>query len=595
MRVSELPLAGDEPASFIARAWRSARLTRLASLGLFAALTAFVLLTFRDYGISNDEPVQHTYGQLLLTWYASGFTDDRAFHYINLYLYGGLFDMIAAGLEHVVPLPVYEWRHLLSAMFGLFGFVGVWKLARLLGSEKAGILAVALLAVTGMYGGAMFTHTKDVPFAAFMVWSLYCITALVVRLPEQPRWRVVVGLGLAVGCAFGQRVGGVFAVLYLLLTVGIAAVVFRDIRLPLRLLPRLCVAGLIALAIIAVTWPWSMLPPTNFFKAMGAFSNFTFDLSTLINGQDTPINELPGTYMSEYLLIKLPEATLLGLVAALAVAIVAAAGLVRAGGTGAAIRLHPRRVLAFLPLGLAIAVPVAFTLIEHPPLYNGIRHFLFVMPPVTILAALGFRAAWRRMNARALPLGLAFGAAALAVYAYNLDIFVRMHPYQYVTYNELVGGTAGAWGRFEGDYWSDSLREAAIDLRRGIEHEVQAAPHRYKVAVCAEDVQASTYLGPNVDMTENWDEADFLLTARNIGCDDVVSGMTYKTVTRMGIPLAMAVDMRARHTPLAEPLPWDDRDDGTSKGVDPDAPAVSLKDSGGTAVATQTNPLSATP
>ncbi len=112
------------------RAWRSAVLWRVASIGLFAVIAAWILLSFRDYGISNDEPVQHTYGQLLLAWYASGFTDDRAFHYINLYLYGGLFDLIAAGLQPYVPLPLYEWRHLLSAGFGLVGLIGVWRLGQ---------------------------------------------------------------------------------------------------------------------------------------------------------------------------------------------------------------------------------------------------------------------------------------------------------------------------------------------------------------------------------------------------------------------------------------------------------------------------------
>ena len=57
-------------------------LTRLFWLGLII----WVALTFRQHGISNDEYVQHTYGQMLLDWYSSGFTDQDAFHYRNLYL-----------------------------------------------------------------------------------------------------------------------------------------------------------------------------------------------------------------------------------------------------------------------------------------------------------------------------------------------------------------------------------------------------------------------------------------------------------------------------------------------------------------------------
>ena len=36
---------------------------------------------------------------------------------------------------------------------------------------------------------------------------------------------------------------------------------------------------------------------------------------------------------------------------------------------------------------------------------------------------------------------------------------VRLHPYQYVYYNQFVGGTEGAAGLYELDYWSISFRE----------------------------------------------------------------------------------------------------------------------------------------
>lgn len=572
----------------LARLWRSARLTRAASLTLFAAIAAFILLTFRDYGISNDEPVQHAYGQLLLNWYASGFSDESAFHYINLYLYGGLFDLIAAGFQPYVPLPLYEWRHLLSAGFGFVGLIGVWRLGRLLGGEKTGIVAVLMLAVTGMYGGAMFTHTKDVPFAAMMVWSLYCIAALGARLPELPSWRLVVGLGVSVGCALGLRVGGVFAVFYLMVTVAVGAALLRDLWLPVRLLPRLLAAGLIALAIMAVTWPWSVLPPTNFFKAMGAFNNFAFDLKTLFNGQQLPIDQLPPTYMSEYLLIKLPEITLMGLVAAIAMAGVALVRLardLRHQATAELLARHPRRLLALLPVLLAVLVPVAFTLADHPPLYNGIRHFLFVLPPVTVLGALGLTAAWRLL-ATASPLpAVAFAATAVALFGVNADTFARLHPYQYVAYNQLVGGTAGAWGRFEGDYWGASLEEASLTLLHGLQQEAAAAPAKapihYKVAVCAEDVQVSTHLGPEFEMVEDWDEADFVLTARNVGCDNV-PGLTYATISRMGVPLATVFDVRGKNPPIELPVQIPDED---GWGLDFNAPAVSLQEAVGPQVA----------
>ena len=36
---------------------------------------------------------------------------------------------------------------------------------------------------------------------------------------------------------------------------------------------------------------------------------------------------------------------------------------------------------------------------------------------------------------------------------------IRLHPYQYIYYNELAGGTAGASERYETDYWCTVYKE----------------------------------------------------------------------------------------------------------------------------------------
>src|SRR4051812_11031193 len=74
-------------------------------LGLvFLALAVLVIATFRDYGISWDEEVQNNYGDKLLRFYASGFRDRSAMHYLNLFYYGGFFDLVAAIVNLVSPL-----------------------------------------------------------------------------------------------------------------------------------------------------------------------------------------------------------------------------------------------------------------------------------------------------------------------------------------------------------------------------------------------------------------------------------------------------------------------------------------------------------
>ena len=51
----------------------------LAAVLLLGALLLLVAFTFRDYAISNDEGVQHHYGELILAYYRSGFADQSHF------------------------------------------------------------------------------------------------------------------------------------------------------------------------------------------------------------------------------------------------------------------------------------------------------------------------------------------------------------------------------------------------------------------------------------------------------------------------------------------------------------------------------------
>jgi hypothetical protein len=65
--------AEDAPRRVVLRGWHWHKCAYdLATIGLMAALIVIALLTFRDYAISNDEGVQHRYGELILSYYASG-------------------------------------------------------------------------------------------------------------------------------------------------------------------------------------------------------------------------------------------------------------------------------------------------------------------------------------------------------------------------------------------------------------------------------------------------------------------------------------------------------------------------------------------
>ncbi len=134
------------------------------ALGVLAAVTGIALLTFRDYGLGWDDYTHSEYGALLLRFYGSGFGDRRAFSFVNLYMYGGGFDMLAGLAAKALPFTLFETRRLVGALVGLVGLFVTWRIGRRVGGPLAGLLALVLLAACPLYVGHMYINAKDFAF-----------------------------------------------------------------------------------------------------------------------------------------------------------------------------------------------------------------------------------------------------------------------------------------------------------------------------------------------------------------------------------------------------------------------------------------------
>ena len=151
---------------------------------VLAIVAIIAVQTFRDYGLGWDDYTHSQYGELLLKLYGSGFTDDRALTFVNLYKYGGGFDMAAALAAKVLPFGLFETRRLVGAAVGIIGLIATWRIGRRLGGPVAGLVALLLLATCPLYYGHMFMNAKDAPFAAAMAVLLL---GLVRAFDEYPK------------------------------------------------------------------------------------------------------------------------------------------------------------------------------------------------------------------------------------------------------------------------------------------------------------------------------------------------------------------------------------------------------------------------
>jgi hypothetical protein len=514
---------------------------RLA-LALIAAAALVAAATFRDYGLGWDDYAHAEYGDLLVSFYTSGFTDKRALSFVNLYMYGGGFDLFAALIAKVLPFTVFETRRLLGAAVGLVGLIVVWRTGRRVGGSVAGLLALALLVSCPLFVGHQFINAKDGPFAVAMAILLLGLVRAFDQYPR-PCAGTVALTGAGFGLAIGSRVMGGFGVLSAL--GALALVVSIDVRqdglrsattrlgrFVLAMLPGV----ILTLLVIALIWPWVVSAPLNLFHAIDYFSRFFEEpWQELFGGTLIRVIDMPRSYVPTLLALQLPELLLLlgfgGAIGALVAA--ARRDLAR----------NRRAVLTFI--ALAALLPVAITVLLRPAMYNGIRHFVFVLPPLAVLGGLAGAWLFERVQGRAALTALTI--VLVAGLASPVIEMVRLHPYEYTHFNRLAGGVAGARERYMLDYWGLSFKQAALGLKAKIAELKLEKPssRRWKLATCGPHRSPQVELGPDFETTWDPKGADFALMLGEFYCRRFDAPLLVE-VARAGAIYARVYDIRGR-------------------------------------------------
>jgi 4-amino-4-deoxy-L-arabinose transferase-like glycosyltransferase len=427
-----------------------------------------MLLLSRDFGVTWDEKIQQLYGERVWRFLAEGLDDDwfRPGG-LRMYLYGGLFDTACVAVQRVLSGDIWMTRHYVNAAFGWLGIVYVGRLGRLLYGPGTGLLAMVLLTLSPRYFGDAMNNPKDLPLAALMAAALYYLMRLEPQYPYLG-WRLAIPLTLAIGLAVNVRSGALILLAYLAiallgLVIGTRPLSFARV---VATFARWAALALAVLLLGTVFWPWARIRPfTRPLQGMITISRLPWNFPVLFDGAEVPATALPWTYVPQWVLITTPPVVLVGSVLSLL--------LLARRGTAGPLAWRVRALW-----GVAL-LPVTHVVLSGATLYDGVRHLLFTYPPLVVLAAAGWRGSLdnssRKLKAVA-ALALGLGVLEPALFQW------RNHPNQAVYFNALAGGPRGAFGRYELDYWGNSVLQAARWADRaakvsGIRLVVSGAPH----------------------------------------------------------------------------------------------------------------------
>jgi hypothetical protein len=276
--------------------------------------------------------------------------------------------------------------------------------------------AIAFLIITGL---SIWLYRRHLPTA---------LPALGIIIPPA----IILGLTVSI------RIFGVWA--------GVLVAVYILWKSGMRAWLILTTYAIIAILAMYLTWPYLWPNPIgHFFETVRIMSQHPWPGSVLFNGATYPADDLPVLYMPLLLTIQLTEPVWALFFVGLAVAIF---GFVKR-------RVEQRELLALTLLWFVL--PLVTFIILRPTLYDNFRQTFFILPPIFLMAGLVFE----QIRKPVLQVAL----IALVVMP-GLIASLKLHPYEYVYYNQFIGGVDAAVDRFELEYWATSYREAAREANQ---------------------------------------------------------------------------------------------------------------------------------
>jgi Tfp pilus assembly protein PilF len=424
-------------------------------LALFGLLV-MVVMSFGS-GINADDKFQCDYSNKLVNYYGTFGRDTAALNIPdgNMHLYGGFFETVTGFASKALgyqqsDLGYHNVRHASSAMLGWVAILCAALLARLIAGWQAGLFTMIIMLVSPRFMGDSLMNPKDIPFAAGYMMAIYNMVAILVRMPNPSRWNLA-GLAAGLGMGLAIRAGGLlsfgivflFSGLYFLAKSG-GFSAFSD-RKNLILYAKVILGTALAGYVLAMLfWPYALQSPLkNPFVALSKFSDLEVKIRVLFEGENVMSDKTPWYYAVKWIGYTIPLGAIIGFIGSIVLA--------------------PQMMKRYNPLWVALVLfagifPVFYVIYKHSVIHDGWRHLTFAYPPIAVAAGLFWNELTRLFEGKKTVQYAVIGAMGLTLA--DAGAFIAINPKMpYVYFNPIIGGTQGAFGKFETDYWGISTRQ----------------------------------------------------------------------------------------------------------------------------------------
>lgn len=466
------------------------------------------IFTFQDYGMTWDENLYYQYGEAIGYAYSIPARLSGNFDLNLAYgpsgddhrIYGPVYLLITRipvlALHDLTGIDIVALWHLFNFSIFLLGVFYLYKLSLRWLKPTSAFWTTLFYLTQPLLWGHSFINPKDPPFATIFIVAIYYGFNMVDNFSQEnitikninrfQMWQVIL-VGILIGIATNLRIiAPLIAALIFLY-----ALLQQKWKITLWFIPM----GLIAIIVLYITWPYLWETPIErFMGVLTRMSNNPTKLKVLFYGDTYRAYELPLRYLPVLLGITLTEPV----------------WILFTLGLGVIVFKLFKKNLAWKSLVIVLfwfVLIISYVLIMRPSMYDGFRHFLFILPPVFILAGFGIEQIHTWAGKPWLNTFVMLG-----VLFYGVRGIITLYPYEYTYYNSFVGGTSGAQGTFETDYWLTCYKEAVESFGKFADGEDKV------LITYREAVNAAYYAPENITIIDPlpFEPGDYLLLSARL-------------------------------------------------------------------------------
>jgi hypothetical protein len=436
-------------------------------LVIFFATIFFVGVgSFKDYGISSDEPNSRLKGLVTANYLGEKFFPKITENYKKKFsietnkdykigdlhekskikYYGVVFEFPAFLIERIFEVNVrhkqYQLKHFLTFLVFFVSLISFYKLLNLrFQNWIIGILGVTILVLSPRIFANSFYNNKDLIFLSFFIFSIHASLIFI----NKQSFKSLVFSSLFCALAIDVRIIGIITPIILLITLSIKHFLYNKKIKSLLILTTQYLIFLFLFVVIFWPYLWSD-PINNFIEAYNTMSKYPHITHNLFLGKYVLSTEIPKIYLLIWIIITTPPVYILFFFIGLLIFLL---NFIKNKDE----RFNQNFFNDFFCCSILFLVPFMIIYLGST-LYSGWRQLYFLYVVIIYFSIFGIYQTYLFINKNYKKYFICF---FILTFIFVSNWMIVNHPHQYVYFNFLAGKNFDK--KFDMDYWGLSYKE----------------------------------------------------------------------------------------------------------------------------------------